>query len=165
MSSRITSRGAPNSNTADSKVSVAKGGRRQARADGPLMCTNCRARKTRCDGTRPCHYGKPPPMSQILAMAARLQKVEAELAALKNGSYAPGQNGIGSEGQTSVSTSEVSFERQSSDVTSQQQRSHQLPNVGLDRHTQYNGTEVLLTEFSLDENGKVSLRYPGLIPS
>ncbi|KAH9217724.1 hypothetical protein DL95DRAFT_406424 [Leptodontidium sp. 2 PMI_412] len=77
MSSRITRRGAPNSNTADSKVSIAKGGRRQARADGPLMCTNCRARKTRCDGTRP-----------------------------------------------------------------------------------YNGTEVLLTEFSLDENGKLCYYGP-----
>ncbi|KAL1893025.1 hypothetical protein Sste5346_006706 [Sporothrix stenoceras] len=59
-----------------------------------LTCANCRARKTRCDGSQPtcktcevyrdtCRYEKPPPMSQIVAMARRLQEAEEMVVALK----------------------------------------------------------------------------------
>ncbi|KAL4779966.1 fungal-specific transcription factor domain-containing protein [Aspergillus varians] len=59
-----------------------------------LTCENCRARKTRCDGTQPtcktcdvyhdeCRYEKPPPMSQIIAMANRLQEAEQTIIMLK----------------------------------------------------------------------------------
>ncbi|OAA66455.1 Transcription factor [Niveomyces insectorum RCEF 264] len=70
------------------RASAAKalGGARLGRG---LTCANCRARKTRCDGTQPrcktcdvygdeCRYEKIPPLSRILSMARRLQ--EAELA-------------------------------------------------------------------------------------
>jgi hypothetical protein len=59
-----------------------------------LTCANCRARKTRCDGTMPgcktcevykdtCRYEKPPPMSQVIALAQRLQEAEATILSLK----------------------------------------------------------------------------------
>ncbi|CAK7221733.1 hypothetical protein SBRCBS47491_004627 [Sporothrix bragantina] len=59
-----------------------------------LTCANCRARKTRCDGSQPtcktcevyrdtCRYEKPPPMSQIVAMARRLQDAEQTVVSLR----------------------------------------------------------------------------------
>ncbi|KJR88101.1 uncharacterized protein SPSK_07014 [Sporothrix schenckii 1099-18] len=59
-----------------------------------LTCANCRTRKTRCDGSQPtcktcevyrdtCRYEKPPPMSQIVTMARRLQEAEETVAALR----------------------------------------------------------------------------------
>lgn len=52
-----------------------------------LTCRNCRDRKIRCDGSQPrcgicvayhdeCIYDKPPPMSQITSMAARIAELE-----------------------------------------------------------------------------------------
>ncbi|PVH80506.1 hypothetical protein DL98DRAFT_560308 [Cadophora sp. DSE1049] len=161
-------RGATNSKVADSNP---KSSRRQARADQPLTCTNCRTRKTRCDGTQPgcktcevyndqCHYEKPPPMSQILAMATRLQEVEAELAALKSSGLSLAHHDILSEGQISTSVSEASFEPQLSEAALQQSKARQISNVNADEHLQSNESESLPTELSLDENGKVCYYGP-----
>ncbi|OAA55544.1 Transcription factor [Niveomyces insectorum RCEF 264] len=67
---------------------------RLSRTHRGLTCANCRSRKTRCDGTQPtcktcevyrdaCRYEKPPPMSQIVAMARRLQEAEQTIAELR----------------------------------------------------------------------------------
>ncbi|KAH7385407.1 fungal-specific transcription factor domain-containing protein [Phaeosphaeria sp. MPI-PUGE-AT-0046c] len=59
-----------------------------------LTCGTCRFRKVRCDGSQPrcrmcelhneeCRYDKAPPMSQLVAMAKRLQEAEQALAEMK----------------------------------------------------------------------------------
>jgi hypothetical protein len=59
-----------------------------------LTCANCRARKIRCGGGQPscktceiyndeCRYDKAPPMSQVMAMARRLQEAEETIANLR----------------------------------------------------------------------------------
>ncbi|KAI0141251.1 hypothetical protein GGR57DRAFT_509232 [Xylariaceae sp. FL1272] len=59
-----------------------------------LTCANCRARKIRCEGSQPtcktceayhdeCHYDKAPPVSQVLALAARLKEAEQVIASLR----------------------------------------------------------------------------------
>ncbi|KAI1267803.1 hypothetical protein F5Y18DRAFT_424101 [Xylariaceae sp. FL1019] len=59
-----------------------------------LTCANCRARKVRCEGSQPtcktceayhdeCHYDKAPPVSQVLALAARLKEAEQVIADLR----------------------------------------------------------------------------------
>ncbi|KAF5642452.1 pathway-specific regulatory [Fusarium tjaetaba] len=68
--------------------------RRQRRESPPrpkktarLTCNNCRARKVRCDGGQPvcgiciaynetCQYDRPPPMTQIRAMADKIAQLE-----------------------------------------------------------------------------------------
>lgn len=55
-----------------------------------LTCARCRARKVKCDGStpecriclaygQPCHYDKTPPMSQVVAMAQRIEHLERNL--------------------------------------------------------------------------------------
>ncbi|KAH8879521.1 hypothetical protein GQ53DRAFT_738654 [Thozetella sp. PMI_491] len=67
---------------------------RRSRTNGILTCANCRLRKTRCDGTQPscktcevyhdsCRYDKLPPLSQVMAMAKRLQEAEQAVAELR----------------------------------------------------------------------------------
>ncbi|KAH8590206.1 fungal-specific transcription factor domain-containing protein [Bisporella sp. PMI_857] len=59
-----------------------------------LTCANCRARKVRCEGSQPtcktcevyhdeCRYDKAPPISQVIAMAKRLQEAEDVIAELR----------------------------------------------------------------------------------
>ncbi|KAH7304057.1 fungal-specific transcription factor domain-containing protein [Stachybotrys elegans] len=68
---------------------------RGARINRGLTCTNCRVRKTKCDGTQPgcktcevyrdkCRSEKPPPLSQILEMAKKLQDAEARAEQLQS---------------------------------------------------------------------------------
>lgn len=56
-----------------------------------LTCARCRARKVKCDGStpecriclaygQPCYYDKTPPMSQVVAMAQRIEHLERNLA-------------------------------------------------------------------------------------
>ncbi|RYP18153.1 hypothetical protein DL765_004079 [Monosporascus sp. GIB2] len=60
-----------------------------------LTCANCRARKIRCEGGPPtcktcevfhdeCRYDKTPPVSQVIALAKRLQEAEKALADMRN---------------------------------------------------------------------------------
>ncbi|RGP72459.1 nitrogen assimilation transcription factor nit-4 [Fusarium sporotrichioides] len=59
-----------------------------------LTCANCRIKKVRCEGGQPtcktceiyhveCHYDKPPPLSQIVAMAKKLQQAEETIERLQ----------------------------------------------------------------------------------
>ncbi|UNI19481.1 hypothetical protein JDV02_005663 [Purpureocillium takamizusanense] len=80
-----------------------------------LTCANCRARKVRCEGSQPtcktcevyhdeCRYDKAPPVSQVVAMAKRLQEAERTIERLRaNGSTAS------SEGPSSTLTGDVSM--------------------------------------------------------
>ncbi|KAH7381367.1 fungal-specific transcription factor domain-containing protein [Phaeosphaeria sp. MPI-PUGE-AT-0046c] len=67
---------------------------RRGRGHRGLTCSNCRTRKTRCDGSQPkcatcathgddCHYVKMPAMSQVLAMASKLQEAEETITRLQ----------------------------------------------------------------------------------
>ncbi|KAF2756436.1 hypothetical protein EJ05DRAFT_441135 [Pseudovirgaria hyperparasitica] len=67
---------------------------RQQRQAYHLTCSNCRTRKMRCDGNQPmcgicqvyndkCIYDKPPPMSQILAMAEKVAILERTIEDLR----------------------------------------------------------------------------------
>lgn len=60
-----------------------------------LTCSRCRARKVKCDGHtpqcricraygQPCHYDKPPSMSEVMHMAKRIQEWESAAAAPAN---------------------------------------------------------------------------------
>ncbi|KAG5760441.1 hypothetical protein H9Q72_011441 [Fusarium xylarioides] len=60
-----------------------------------LTCNNCRARKVRCDGGQPvcgiciaynetCQYDRPPPMTQIRAMADKIAQLEQTIKDLQN---------------------------------------------------------------------------------
>ncbi|GKU21412.1 unnamed protein product [Fusarium langsethiae] len=60
-----------------------------------LTCANCRAKKVRCEGSQPtcktcevyhveCHYDKPPALSQVVAMARRLQEAEETIERLQS---------------------------------------------------------------------------------
>ncbi|KAG4262832.1 hypothetical protein FPRO03_10195 [Fusarium proliferatum] len=76
---------------------------RRERRDSPprpkktarLTCKNCRARKVRCDGGQPvcgiciaynesCQYDRPPPMTQIRAMADRIAQLEQTIKDLQD---------------------------------------------------------------------------------
>ncbi|KAH7131214.1 fungal-specific transcription factor domain-containing protein [Dactylonectria macrodidyma] len=59
-----------------------------------LTCASCRTRKVRCEGSQPacktcelyhveCRYDKPPPLSQVVAMARRLQEAESMIEQLQ----------------------------------------------------------------------------------
>ncbi|KAF5679222.1 nitrogen assimilation transcription factor nit-4 [Fusarium heterosporum] len=75
--------------------------KRQSRKYRGLTCANCRAKKVRCEGSQPtcktceiyhvdCHYDKPPPLSQVMAMAKRLQEAEEMIQRLQ-GSDTPAE--------------------------------------------------------------------------
>ncbi|KAF4345145.1 pathway-specific regulatory [Fusarium beomiforme] len=76
---------------------------RRARKESParprktarLTCSNCRARKVRCDGGQPvcgiciaynetCQYDRPPPMTQIRAMADKIAQLEQTIKDLQS---------------------------------------------------------------------------------
>ncbi|KAI1747601.1 fungal-specific transcription factor domain-containing protein [Xylaria castorea] len=68
--------------------------RRYSRKAGTLTCANCRARKVRCEGSQPacktcaiysveCRYDKPPPLTQVIEMARRLQEAEKTITKLQ----------------------------------------------------------------------------------
>ncbi|CAK7216506.1 hypothetical protein SCUCBS95973_002821 [Sporothrix curviconia] len=87
--SGVSSRAARSSTSATTATATP-----HSRTHRGLTCANCRARKTRCDGSQPtcktcevyrdtCRYEKPPPMSQIVAMARRLQDAEQTVASLR----------------------------------------------------------------------------------
>ncbi|KAI0125266.1 fungal-specific transcription factor domain-containing protein [Xylariales sp. AK1849] len=138
-----------------------------------LTCQNCRVRKTRCDGTQPscktcevyqdeCRYEKPPPMSQIIGMAKRLQEAEATIAELKTA--LEGKNVTGYE-----KTSNPVPDTQSPIAASQPEVAGPrvpLPNAlyasSLPDRTSPKGstTEELLSDLSLDESGKICYYGP-----
>ncbi|KAF9772734.1 hypothetical protein IL306_009546, partial [Fusarium sp. DS 682] len=80
---------------------------RRARRESPprpkktarLTCNNCRARKVRCDGSQPicgictaynedCQYDRPPPMTQIRAMADKIAELEKTIKDLQSNNTA-----------------------------------------------------------------------------
>ncbi|KAH6954605.1 fungal-specific transcription factor domain-containing protein [Fusarium avenaceum] len=89
--------------TNDGQTSEAQGSagadrskRRLSRKYRGLTCANCRAKKVRCEGSQPtcktceiyhveCRYDKPPPLSQVVAMAKKLQEAEETIQRLQGG--------------------------------------------------------------------------------
>ncbi|KAK9318917.1 fungal-specific transcription factor domain-containing protein [Lipomyces orientalis] len=135
-----------------------------------LTCTNCRIRKTKCDGTQPgcktcevyqdeCRYEKPPPMSQIIAMSKRLQEYEQIIEALKEKVL------LSANAEEKLDArKELANHRQGSDSSSDH---------GLDADPGSPGTThnpepedfvkvpaSLLSDLSLDENGKLCYYGP-----
>lgn len=116
--------------------------------------------QTRCDGTQPscktcevyhdeCRYEKPPPMSQIISMANRLQEAEQTILQLKKElerESSPLYNQTALVNPTASSEHEVQ-PRHSENID--QHRVHILSNEP--------SSEELLSDLSLDEHGKVSL--------
>ena len=115
--------------------------------------------QTRCDGTQPscktcevyndeCRYEKPPPMSQIIAMANRLQEAEQTILRLKGALEAaspPTVQQTASANPSASSVSETQPERMDNRTRHQDQILSKEPT-----------SEELLSDLSLDEYGKVS---------
>ncbi|CZR69962.1 related to pathway-specific regulatory protein [Phialocephala subalpina] len=139
---------------------------RDRRQNRTLTCANCRTRKTRCDGSQPgcktcevyhdeCRYEKPPPMSQIIAMAKRLQEAEEIIANFK---------------KDGLESSQVSSDSVLDSLTRSSRCSTPRPAGG--EHNDGFGDEIdvpkamsekqpngdpSLSDLSLDEHGKASL--------
>ncbi|KAL2867481.1 Zn(II)2Cys6 transcription factor [Aspergillus lucknowensis] len=136
---------------------------RRSRARRSLTCENCRARKTRCDGTQPscktcevyhdeCRYEKPPPMSQIVAMANRLQEAEQTILRLQKAletQSSPNSTGTGEE-PSGVSPSSETRSGSGGDSA------HTRPRNQSNEPT----SEELLSDLSLDGHGKISYYGP-----
>ncbi|KAL3428886.1 fungal-specific transcription factor domain-containing protein [Aspergillus tetrazonus] len=136
---------------------------RRSRARRSLTCENCRARKTRCDGTQPscktcevyqdaCRYEKLPPMSQIVAMAKSLQDAEQTILRLQQAleAQSPDSNGTNLESPDNASPR---FEaRLGTGGSSAHMRPRNLSNEP--------ASEELLSDLSLDEHGKISYYGP-----
>lgn len=116
--------------------------------------------QTRCDGTQPscktcevyhdeCRYEKPPPMSQIISMASRLQEAEQTILQLRKDlerESAPLYN------QTALVNATASPEHEVQPQHRDNIAQHRV-------HIPSNGptSEELLSDLSLDEHGKVSI--------
>ena len=112
--------------------------------------SNAYPSQTRCDGTQPgcktcevyqdeCRYEKPPPMSQIIAMAKRLQDAEQTIAELTNMKI------MGINASPNTQPPEPS-----------ENVAHQDPYYIVRSPSEEPSPEALSSDLSLDENGKVS---------
>ncbi|KAL2815054.1 fungal-specific transcription factor domain-containing protein [Aspergillus cavernicola] len=135
---------------------------RRSRARRTLTCENCRARKTRCDGTQPscktcevyhdeCRYEKPPPMSQIIAMANRLQEAEQTILKLKKAlETEPSPVYHPTTANQSVSPASEGHLGHPGNSTQHRARSSSTEPT----------SEELLADLSRDEHGKISYYGP-----
>ncbi|KAF5855676.1 hypothetical protein ETB97_008611 [Aspergillus alliaceus] len=159
----------PKSRQSNENTSRLDGPDRVNRSKRGLTCANCRVRKTRCDGTQPgcktcevygveCRYEKAPPMSQILAMAKRLQETEQTITELRTALHeARGANLVQPpfpiERQIPNTPSvDAGFD----DVSHAEASSSTL--VAPD--SEPGSDQVLLSDLSLDENGKLCYYGP-----
>ncbi|KAE8153537.1 fungal-specific transcription factor domain-containing protein [Aspergillus avenaceus] len=139
------------------------------RAKRGLTCANCRVRKTRCDGTQPgcktcevygveCRYEKAPPMSQILSMAKRLQETERTILELRTAlSEAQGagvaQHTFQADNKNSHPPSvDTGFEDASHDDS--------VSSTQVASDSEAPPQQILLSDLSLDENGKLCYYGP-----
>lgn len=128
-----------------------------------LTCVNCRTRKTKCCGTQPqcmtcqvyqevCRYEKPPPMSQILAMAKKLQEYEQIIQAMRNHESSPAANNLST---TLVGEASTTAFVQAQDADSAIPMMHQTPEVAPTQAAEAHPREAPISDLSIDENGKV----------
>ncbi|OGM50324.1 hypothetical protein ABOM_001034 [Aspergillus bombycis] len=159
----------PKSRQTNDNASRLDGHDRVNRSKRGLTCANCRVRKTRCDGTQPgcktcevygveCRYEKAPPMSQILAMAKRLQETEQTIAELRVALHEAREANLAQHtfpierhipNSPSVDTSfDNASHAEASSTTQVASESDTAPE------------SVLLSDLSLDENGKLCYYGP-----
>ena len=116
--------------------------------------------QTRCDGTQPscktcevyhdeCRYEKPPPMSQIISMANRLQEAEQTILQLSK-DLERGSSPL--YNQTALANATASPEHEIQPQHREDITRHRV-HIPLNEPT----SEELLSNLSLDEHGKVSI--------
>jgi hypothetical protein len=128
--------------------------------------------QTRCDGTQPgcktcevyqdvCRYEKPPPMTQILAMAKRLQEAEEVIANYNR----QGSSAVSSSPDAGPSGHSPSHGLASSSIPKQPSENSDSNVLHTDNEGTYTSaeptvketnSETLISDLSLDENGKAS---------
>jgi hypothetical protein len=129
--------------------------------------------QTRCDGTQPrcktcevyhdeCRYEKPPPMTQIVAMARRLQDAERTIRELRRA--LDDRSSLQARQSAQLDPFGGAVHRIHTlpvhppapmHVTPEARRSHSVPQSRVSSREPF--TEELLSDLSLDENGKVCL--------
>ncbi|KAK2690804.1 hypothetical protein QWA68_010399 [Fusarium oxysporum] len=93
---------------------------RMSRKYRGLTCANCRAKKVRCEGSQPtcktcevyhveCRYDKPPPLSQVVAMARKLQEAEETIERLQGGGSSINHQNLRASIAESVAPASSSF--------------------------------------------------------
>ncbi|KAL4751810.1 hypothetical protein BDW72DRAFT_192670 [Aspergillus terricola var. indicus] len=130
----------------------------------PRLLSETAQSDTRCDGTQPscktcevyqdeCRYEKPPPISQIVAVAKRLQEAEQTILKLQQALEAqssPGSNGTNLESPDGASP-------RSDTLLSTAGTSARIGPRNLSNEP---ASEELLSDLSLDEHGKISYYGP-----
>ncbi|KFY36674.1 hypothetical protein V495_07690 [Pseudogymnoascus sp. VKM F-4514 (FW-929)] len=145
-----------------------------------LTCSNCRNRKTRCDGTQPgcktcevyndqCRYDKAPPMSQIVMMAKKLQDAEQLIARLQAaprlGTNAADENlnasrpALISQEPSPHTYSNLSLSEQQSEATAATTTKTVL-NSAQEKLSEMANSGGLISDLSLDENGNICYYGP-----
>jgi hypothetical protein len=113
--------------------------------------------QTRCDGTQPscktcdvyqdeCRYERPPPMSQVIGMAQRLQDAEDTIEELKKALDRATM-------QPQISKSPTSL---TMDLTTQREPSLSIADAASPSHSQVQVKNESRSDLSLDERGKVT---------
>ncbi|EUC34691.1 hypothetical protein COCCADRAFT_92797 [Bipolaris zeicola 26-R-13] len=137
-----------------------------------LTCANCRIRKMRCGGGQPrcktcdiygdkCRYDKTPPMSQIIAMAQRLQEAEETIGSLRAQHSASSQSDVSPQ-TTSTITGPLAAAIASPDVAPAEEPPAFKPNhrpTNLQMSCPSTSKDHLLN-LSLDENGDIQYYGP-----
>ncbi|KAE8329954.1 fungal-specific transcription factor domain-containing protein [Aspergillus sergii] len=159
----------PKSRQASDNASRLDGHDRVNRSKRGLTCANCRVRKTRCDGTQPgcktcevygveCRYEKAPPMSQILAMAKRLQETEQTITELRVALH--------EAREANLAQHTFLIERQIPNTPSVDTSFDSASYIEASSSTQVApesetaSEQILLSDLSLDENGKLCYYGP-----
>ncbi|KAH8812417.1 fungal-specific transcription factor domain-containing protein [Xylogone sp. PMI_703] len=152
---------------------------RRGKPNRGFTCSNCRSRKTRCDGTQPscktcevyndqCRYDKPPPMSQINMMAKKLQDAERIIAnlqaAIQSGTRSIDHSPDHSRADTQL---EASSPRPCESPQLPQGESETLiptpnssPSYARVKSPETGTSGSLISDISLDENGKLCYYGP-----
>lgn len=121
------------------------------RSSRVLACSNCRARKTKCDGGQPgcktcevykdqCQYDRPPPMSTVQAMSQRLREYEQRIEELEQQSNLPPASPATpsqprhATALATVPSSDVEARQDDSTVLSSTDASSVPPDVTVDEH-------------------------------
>ncbi|KFY89941.1 hypothetical protein V500_05394 [Pseudogymnoascus sp. VKM F-4518 (FW-2643)] len=146
-----------------------------------FTCTNCRNRKTRCDGTQPgcktcevyndqCRYDKAPPMSQIIIMAKKLQDAEQRIARLQaagqlgtdaaDGNLNASRPELLSQGPSPHTSSDLSASEQQSEATTVTTTDTAVLNSAQVKLSEMANSGGLISDLSLDENGNLCYYGP-----
>ncbi|KAH8725732.1 fungal-specific transcription factor domain-containing protein [Phaeosphaeriaceae sp. PMI808] len=146
-----------------------------------LTCANCRARKMRCGGGQPscktceiyndeCRYDKAPPMSQVMAMAQRLQEAEETIASLQaQGKPSPCEDThsrLSPSPRIAIAPTEATaglgMTPPPSIVSAKEHSTFQPRDQSTNPPMTYSGTskEALPLDLSVDENGEIQYYGP-----